>query len=113
MPEKKENNNALRVMPNSYESERAVLACMLLDHDICTEFLTKVTEDDFYTVAHRKIYQAINELSREGGAPVDVIGVMSRLTARASLTPSAARPRLKVLSTVSLPPRTRNTTFRF
>ena len=85
MPEKKENNNALRVMPNSYESERAVLACMLLDNDICTEFLTKVTEDDFYTVAHRKIYQAINELSREGGAPVDVIGVMSRLNRKGEL----------------------------
>ena len=85
MPEKKENSNALRVMPNSYESERAVLACMLLDNDICTEFLTKVTEDDFYTVAHRKIYQAINELSREGGAPVDVIGVMSRLNRKGEL----------------------------
>ena len=38
MPEKKENSNALRVMPNRYESGRARLACMLLDNDICTEF---------------------------------------------------------------------------
>ena len=85
MPEKKENNIALRVMPNSYESERAVLACMLLDNEICNEFLTKVDEDDFYTVAHRKIYQAIRELSREGGAAVDVIGVMSRLNRKGEL----------------------------
>ena len=85
MPDKKDNKLNLRVMPNSYEAEQAVLACMLLDNEICTEFLTKVVKEDFYGVAHQTIFDAITELSREGGAPVDVIGVMSRLNRKGAL----------------------------
>lgn len=87
MPKSDEGKLNLRVMPNSYEAEQAVLACMLLDNDVCTDFLPKINEDDFYAVAHRKIFAAIAELSREvgEGKSVDVIGVMSRLNRKGEL----------------------------
>ena len=87
MPKSDEGKLNLRVMPNSYEAEQAVLACMLLDNDVCTDFLPKINEDDFYAVAHRKIFAAISELSREvgEGKSVDVIGVMSRLNRKGEL----------------------------
>ena len=85
MPEKKTEGVSLRVMPNSYEAEQAVLAAMLLDNEKCSEFLPGLSEDDFYAVAHKKIFKVIKELARESGASVDAIAVMSRLNRKGEL----------------------------
>ena len=85
MPEKKTEGVSLRVMPNSYEAEQAVLAAMLLDNEKCSEFLPGLSEDDFYAVAHKKIFKVITELARESGASVDAIAVMSRLNRKGEL----------------------------
>lgn len=50
-------------VPHNLEAEQSVLAAMLLDNDSQTDILSTLGVDDFYTDAHRMIYQAMKDLS--------------------------------------------------
>ena len=48
-----------RVMPNSAETEKAVIGCILMDKDKMTDVADILVPDDFYHSEYRAIYQAM------------------------------------------------------
>ncbi len=54
-----------RTMPNSVESERAVLGAILLDEKAIFAAAEILTPDDFYLEAHREIFRAMLALAEE------------------------------------------------
>lgn len=60
------------LFPYSFESEQAVLGCMILDKYIYDKVVGIVNEGDFYNKKHRVIYQAITFL-RNSLRPIDII----------------------------------------
>ena len=70
-----------RLPPQSLEAERSVLGSMLRDNTIIGEVERSLRTDDFYTDAHRKIFDAILHLFRKGH-PVDLVTLANRLEER-------------------------------
>ena len=67
-----------RVMPNSAETEKAVIGCILMDKDKMTDVADILVPDDFYHSEYRAIYQAMVQINAEG-RPVDLVTVIERL----------------------------------
>lgn len=65
-------------MPNNIEAERAVLGCMLLDPAVIPAVSELLTEEDFYSAAHRQIYAAIFAMA-ERNSNVDMVMVSEQL----------------------------------
>ncbi|MDX1998397.1 MAG: replicative DNA helicase [Thermoanaerobaculia bacterium] len=65
-------------LPHSEESERAVLASVMLDPSILPMISGRLREDDFFLDRHRILYEAMVGL-QEGGAIVDIRTVQARL----------------------------------
>jgi replicative DNA helicase len=68
----------LRVPPHSLEAEQSLLGAILLDNQAWERVALIVTPKDFYSGAHRKIYEQI-ELLIETGNPADVVTVSQAL----------------------------------
>jgi replicative DNA helicase len=71
----------LRVPPNNLEAEQSILGGLMVDPFAWDQVSAILTEDDFYKVAHRKIYNAIAELYAKS-QPVDIITVSNHLSER-------------------------------
>ena len=73
-----------RVPPQNLEAEQAVLGSILLE----TEALITATEllrpEDFYSVAHQRIFEAMLELNESGGV-IDLVTLTARLKDRDQL----------------------------
>ena len=67
-----------KVLPNSLESEQAVLGCVLLDQEAQTDILSSLTPDDFYSESHRNIFQAMQTIFSKS-IPVDFVTLTSEL----------------------------------
>jgi len=72
-----------RTMPQSEESERAVLAAVLLDPRLLPSVSGRLTAEDFYGDRHRAIYAAMLELQEESTA-IDLRTLQARLEQRGS-----------------------------
>ena len=70
-----------RVMPHSIEAEQSVIGSMLLDAEAIGEAAEIVTAEDFYHKSYGVIFEAMQELQREG-KPVDLITLKERLTTK-------------------------------
>jgi replicative DNA helicase len=68
----------LKVPPHSMESEHAVLGGLLLDNDTWDRVSEKVVAQDFYSRAHRIIFESFGVLV-ETGEPVDLITLSEAL----------------------------------
>jgi replicative DNA helicase len=66
------------------ESERGALGASMLAKDACDVMLLHLREDDFYYVAHKKIYRAIKELY-DKQQPVDMVSVCAMLDKQGEL----------------------------
>jgi replicative DNA helicase len=67
------NNEELRKLPpQSLEAEMSILGGILIDNDAINRVLEMLLPDDFYRESHRKIFQAMMQLS-EGREPCDLI----------------------------------------
>jgi replicative DNA helicase len=64
--------DALKLPPHSLEAEQSILGGLLLDNDAADRIGDVVSEDDFYSDAHRVIYRHILVLAADG-KPVDVV----------------------------------------
>ena len=53
-------------LPNSVEFEKLVLGSILLDARLVTQLLDGLTDEDFYSPAHRLVFNAISSLDRSG-----------------------------------------------
>ncbi len=51
-----------KIPPQNLEAERAVLGSMLIDKEAIVKVVGLISEEDFYSTAHQKIYQAITGL---------------------------------------------------
>lgn len=67
-----------RTLPHSEESERAVLAAMLLDASVLPTVSARLREEDFYLDRHRVLYSAVLSLQDADGV-VDLRTLQARL----------------------------------
>ena len=67
-----------KVLPNNLESEQAVLGCVLIDQEAQTDILSTLNRDDFYSEAHRNIFQAMQTIFTKS-IPVDFVTLTSEL----------------------------------
>ncbi len=72
------NEKQMRVPPQSLESERAVLGSIMLRTGSLIEIADKLIPDAFYSDKHRKIYEAMLDLSSKGD-PIDLISLSHNL----------------------------------
>ncbi len=75
---------AIRIPPHNLEAEQSILGGLMVDPFAFDEISGVINEDDFYKVAHRKIYSAITELSAKS-QPIDIITVSNLLTDKKEL----------------------------
>ncbi|SMN11752.1 Replicative DNA helicase [uncultured Candidatus Thioglobus sp.] len=68
----------VKIPPNSVESEQSVLGGLLLHNEAWDQVADMLVKDDFYTVAHQLIFEAISILL-EHGQPADILTVKERL----------------------------------
>lgn len=79
--------------PASIHTEKVILGAMLSDPIAVVEATAMVSTEDFYLDSHRRIYDAMMELS-EVGHSVDFITVSEELTKRKELSQIGGRPYL-------------------
>jgi replicative DNA helicase len=65
-------------LPHSDEAERSILGAILINNGHINKAQELITPDAFYSVRHRRIYQAIERLS-ETGTPMDLVTLRSEL----------------------------------
>ncbi len=73
-----------RTLPHSEESERAILAAVLLDPRILPTITGRLRPDDFYSEKHRTVYQAMIDLQDER-TEIDLRTLQARLEQQARL----------------------------
>ncbi len=73
-----------KTLPQSEESERAVLAAVLLDPRLLPNVSGRLKPEDFFVDRHRRLYGAMLDL-QDGGAPIDLRTLQARLEQRAEL----------------------------
>ncbi len=72
------------VMPHNRDAEMALLGCLLIDNDIASELIEKLTDDDFYQESHKFIILAMQSVfnSRK---PIDLVTVSDQLDSESNL----------------------------
>ncbi|MDX8335523.1 MULTISPECIES: replicative DNA helicase [Cetobacterium] len=73
-----EDIEKLRKIPSSLEAERSVLGGIFLKPDIFSEVIEIITSSDFYKMAHKLIFEVMQEIYNSGES-IDPIIVMDRL----------------------------------
>lgn len=77
-------------LPNDIEAEQAVLASCLLSEDACYEITINLKPEQFYRPAHRAVYEAIFDMTREG-MRADAISLADKLQAKGQLEIAGGR----------------------
>lgn len=75
---KKENQLIERPMPSSTDAEQAVLGAIIGDNKTLDD-IGDVTANDFFFAAHKKIFQAIQELSNQNTV-IDLVSLYDQLS---------------------------------
>ncbi len=76
--------DALKLPPHSLEAEQSVLGGLLLENDAVDRIGDAIADADFYSEAHRIVYQHIVRLISEG-KPADVVTVSESLASTQKL----------------------------
>ncbi|MDD3575266.1 MULTISPECIES: replicative DNA helicase [Halothiobacillus] len=79
--------------PHSQDAEQAVLGGLMLDHLALEKISDVLRPEDFYRADHRKVYEAILDLS-EGNKPFDAVMVAEWLSKRDQLEEAGGVPYL-------------------
>lgn len=80
----KDGGAAGPVPPHSLQAEACVLGSIMLDPEVLAEIAGVVSEADFWSPAHREIFQACQNLDRRS-APIDLMTVAEELRASGKL----------------------------
>ncbi|MDE6200576.1 MAG: replicative DNA helicase [Clostridiales bacterium] len=67
-----------RETPNNYEAEIALIGGMLIDGQTASKFMPQLSADDFYTPAHKLVYEALASLFN-AAKPIDFVTVVGAL----------------------------------
>ena len=73
-----------KLPPQSLDAEQAVLGGIFLHNSVFHTIVDIIQDEDFYSPAHRTIFQAIEELYRKN-TPIDMLTVMEQLTSMGQL----------------------------
>lgn len=68
----------LRIPPNDGEAEQALLGSVMISPKSIGEIADFLRPEDFYSMRHHKIYNAMLDLS-DAGQPIDIVSVSSQL----------------------------------
>lgn len=68
-----------RIPPHNLEAEQAVLGAIFLDEKAIIGISEILVSEDFYRVAHQKIYRAMLEVHNQN-IPVDIVSVVTELS---------------------------------
>src|SRR3989344_2203389 len=74
----KNTKQNLRIPPQSIESEQAVLGSIMLRKDAMHEVEDMVSPESFYVEKHKKIFQAMLDLSNKN-EPIDMLSLSTKL----------------------------------
>ena len=86
-----------KVPPHNDDAEKASLGAVLLDQDAIDTVLNYLRADDFYRTAHKKIFQAIIDLSNQS-QPVDLITLAEKLRDKGELDQCGGAAYISTLS---------------
>lgn len=76
-----QNDNFIQTpLPHNKEAEQSVLGSMLIDRDCVTAAFERLSADDFYIEANKKIFAAMQALFNRN-TPIDLVTVSEELTA--------------------------------
>jgi replicative DNA helicase len=67
-----------KVPPHDEEAERCLLGSILLDHESCSDFISRLREGAFYLREHQQVFRAILQLYEEA-KPVDTVLVNEQI----------------------------------
>lgn len=81
---KKHPNVTAREMPNSYEAETALIGGMIIDANTAVKYLPMLEADDFYTPAHKLLFEAMNFLFAST-QPIDLVTVVQQTESSGTL----------------------------
>src|SRR5258706_15975325 len=95
--------DALKLPPHSLEAEQSVLGGLLLDNEAADKVGDVLADADFYSEAHRLIYQHIYRLAAEG-KPADVVAVSEALAPSQKLDYGRGLPYLGAPAGTAPPP---------
>jgi len=73
-----------RVPPQNLEAEQAVLGAILLESEALITAMERLNTEDFYSVAHQRIFEAMVDLN-EDNQPMDLITITATLRDRGQL----------------------------
>ena len=76
--------NDINTMPHNRDAEMALLGCLLIDTDIASELVEKLSEEDFYQESHKYILRAMQRVFN-ARKPVDLVTVADELESDGSL----------------------------
>ena len=68
----------INTMPYNRDAEMALLGCLLIDNEITSELVEKLTEDDFYQESHKYVLRAMQRVFNTR-KPVDLVTVSDEL----------------------------------
>lgn len=86
-----------RIPPHNLDAEKSVIGAAMLSKDAMFDVMEEVTADDFYSKAHKEIFDAITDLQRNN-TPVDLMTVVEELQKRNTLEVVGGRVYLATLS---------------
>ena len=73
-----------RIPPHNIEAEQSVLGSMLIDAESVSEASGSLKGEDFYSDAHKEIFEAMLDIY-ERGEPVDLVTLTEELRQRGTL----------------------------
>ena len=76
--------NEINTMPYNRDAEMALLGCLLIDNEIASELIDKLSEADFYQDSHKLILRAMSKVFNDR-KPVDIVTVSDQLESEAAL----------------------------
>ena len=76
--------NETNTMPYNRDAEMALLGCLLIDNEIASELVEKLSEDDFYQESHKFILRAMRKVFNDR-KPVDLVTVSDELDSEGNL----------------------------
>lgn len=67
-----------RSIPNNIEAEQSVLGCNLLDDNVAIQIMSMLKPEDFYTEAHKTIFEAMTTINA-ASKPIDYVTLTDEL----------------------------------
>ena len=74
----------IKLPPQDQEAEKSVLGSLMIDKNAISKIADLLSVQDFYSIAHQKIYQAILDLFNKN-EPIDILSVSSVLKSKKEL----------------------------